>query len=45
MQFSEISICQVMMFKLYSVYNKHEIIQIDSQTSVKPQVYNDIKII
>ena len=32
MQFCEINICQVMIFRLYAVYNKHEMIKIDSQT-------------
>ena len=38
LQFFEINICQVMIFRLYTVYNKHEIIKIDSQTREKSQV-------
>ena len=38
MQFCEINICQIMIFRLYTVYNKHEIIEIDSQTREKLQV-------
>ena len=38
MQFYEINICQVMIFRLYTVYNKHEMLKIDSQTREKLQV-------
>ena len=31
MPFYEINICQVMIFRLYTVYNKHEMIKIGSQ--------------
>ena len=37
MQFYEINISQVMIFWLYTVYNKHEIIKIDNQTREKSQ--------
>ena len=33
MEFYEIKICQVMIFRLYAVYNKHEMVKIGNQTS------------
>ena len=38
MQFYEIKVCQAMFFKLYNVYNKHKMIEIDNQTGGKLQV-------
>ena len=38
MQFCEINICQGIIFRIYAVYNKHELIKIDSQTREKSQV-------
>ena len=35
MQFHEIDICQVMIFKIYTVYKKHEMIRINNQTREK----------
>ena len=32
MQFYEINVCQVMIFRLYTVYSKHEMIKIGNQT-------------
>ena len=38
MQFYEISICQVMIFRRYAPHNKHEMIKIVNQTREKSQV-------
>ena len=38
MQFYEINICQVMIFRLHTVYNKHEMIGIGNQNREKLQV-------
>ena len=38
MQFYEINICQVMIFRYYAIYNKHKMIKIDSQTKEKSQI-------
>ena len=38
MHFYEINICQVMIFRLYNVYNKHEMLKIVNQTGEKSQV-------
>ena len=38
MQFYEITICQVMIYRLYTVYNKHDMIKISNQTREKSQV-------
>ena len=35
MQFYKINICQIMIFRLYAVYNKHEMIKIGNQTREK----------
>ena len=42
MQFCEINICQVMIFRLYTVYNKHEMIKIGNQTREKSQVLSQV---
>ena len=42
MQFYEINICQVNIFKFYTVYNKHEMIQIGSQTKEKLQALSKV---
>ena len=33
----EINICQVMIFRLYTAYNKHEMIKVGDQTREKSQ--------
>ena len=38
MQFCEINVYQVMIFRLYTVYSKHEMMEISNQTREKPQV-------
>ena len=38
MQFCEVKIYQVMIFKLYTVYKMHEMIKIFNQTREKSQV-------
>ena len=38
MQFYEINICQVIILRLYTVYNKHEMIKIGKQTREKSQI-------
>ena len=38
MQFYVISIHQFMIFSLYTVYNKHEMLKTDNKTGEKPQV-------
>ena len=35
MQINEINIYQIMIFKLYTVYNKHEVIKIGNETTEK----------
>ena len=42
MQFYEINICQDMMFKLHTVYNKREMIKIGNQIREKPQVLSQM---
>ena len=42
MQFYEINICQVMIFRLYTVYNKHEMIKMDNQTKEKSQILSQV---
>ena len=37
MQFYEINIYEVMIARLYAVYNKHEMIKVDKQTRGKSQ--------
>ena len=38
LQFFEINICEITIFRLYTVYSKHEIIKIGNQTVEKSQV-------
>ena len=38
MQFYEINICQIVIFKVYSAYNKHEIMNIGNKTREKPEI-------
>ena len=45
MQFSEINIYQVMIFRLYSFYNKCKMIKIGDQTREKSQVLSSARII
>ena len=42
MQFYEINIEKIMIFRLYTVYNKHEMIKIDNQTREKSQVLSQM---
>ena len=42
MQFYEINIGQVMIFRPYTVYNKHEMIEIFSQTGEKLQALSQV---
>ena len=39
MQFCGINICQLMLFRLYTVYNKHEMIKIGNQTKENCKYY------
>ena len=41
-QFYEINICEVMIFRLYIIYNKHEMIKIGNQAIEKWQVLSQI---
>ena len=42
MQFYDINICQDMMYKLHTVYNKHEMIKIGNQITEKSQVLSQM---
>ena len=42
MQFYEINIYQVMIFRVYTVYNKNEMIKIGNQTREKSQVISQV---
>ena len=42
MQFYEINIYQGMLFKLYIVYNKYDIIKIGNQTREKSQILSQV---
>ena len=42
MQYHEINVSQVMIFRLYIVYNKHEMVKIANQNSEKSQVLSQI---
>ena len=42
MQFYEINIFQIMTFKFYAVYNKHEKVKIDNQTRKNLQVLSQL---
>ena len=42
MQFHEIYICQAMIFRLHTVYTKHEMIKICNQIREKPQVLSQM---
>ena len=42
MQFYEINICQIMIFKLYIVDNKYELIKIGNHTREKSQVLSQV---
>ena len=42
MQFYEINVCQIMIFRLYAVYSKHEMINIGSQIREKLQVLSQV---
>ena len=42
MQFCEINICEVMISRTYTAYNKHQMIKIDNQTSEKSQLLSQV---
>ena len=42
MLFYEINISQVMIFRLYTVYKKHEMIKIGNQTREKLQILSQV---
>ena len=42
MRLYEINACQVMIFRLYTVYNKHNVIEIGNQTREKSQVLSQM---
>ena len=42
MQFYGINICKIMIFRLYAVFNKHEVIKIGNQTREKSQVISQV---
>ena len=42
MQFYEISIYQVIIFRLYTVYNKHKMMKIDNQIREKSQELSQV---
>ena len=42
MQFYEINICQIMIFKIYAVNKKHEVLKIGSQIREKLQVLSQM---
>ena len=39
MQFYEINICQIIIFRLYTVYNKHEMMKIDNKPEKNCKYY------
>ena len=42
MEFYEINICEVMIFSLYTIYNKHEMTKIGKQTRENSQVLSQV---
>ena len=42
MQFYEINICHVMIFRIYIVYKEHEMIKIGNETTEKLQVLSQV---
>ena len=42
MQSCEINICQAMIFRFYTVYNKHKMIKFSNQTRKKSQVLSQV---
>ena len=42
MQFYETFICQVMIFSVYTVYDKLEMIKIDNETREKSQILSQV---
>ena len=42
MQFYEINICQAVIFRLYTVYNKNELIKISNETTEKLQALSQV---
>ena len=42
MQFHEVNICQIMIFRLYTFYNEHEMTKIVNQTRENSQVLSQV---
>ena len=42
MQVYEINVCQIMIFRLYTDYNKHEMIKIGSDTRENSQILSQV---
>ena len=42
MKFYEINICQFMIFRLYTVYDKYEMVKIGNETREKSQVLSQV---
>ena len=42
MQFNEVNNCQVMIFRLYTVFNKHKMIENDNEIREKLQVLSQV---
>ena len=42
MQFYEINIYQVVIFRLYTIYNKHQMIEIVNETREKSQILSQV---
>ena len=42
MQFYDINTCQAIIFRLYTAYNKHEMMKIGNETREKSQVLSQV---
>ena len=42
MQFYEINICQIIIFRIYTIYNTHQMIEIGNQTRGKSQALAEV---
>ena len=42
MHLYEINVCQIMIFKFYTIYDKHEIIEIANQDIEKPHTLSQV---
>ena len=42
MQFYEVNICEIMIFRLYTIYNKNEMIKIGNQSRENSQVLSQV---